>query len=218
MRLGTIQEIPDEELILRYRNAIEGKFRKLLSYLNKEVVKNSDPYVIAINSRSLPFGIYEPPTPRVLHALFPLGDLFVTFNPATKRVVESGHQYRAKITKKSGDPVSTDVFLDSTYEGISAVLFCPSNVWNRSTNDAEVGLDFMLIHNPLAKNKIPRQWLKCGRECWTEGDHLVIKDWYKGLTKPANNSEKPLSMDDILQDLKRQRRVKRGKGPRDSKP
>jgi hypothetical protein len=98
------------------------------------------------------------------------------------------------------------------------VLFCPSNVWNRPPNDAEVGLDFMLIHNPLAKNKIPRQWLKCGRECWKEGDHLVIKDWYNELTKPANNSEKPLSMDDILQDLKRQRRVKRGKGPRDSKP
>ena len=215
MRLGTVQDIPSEALILRYRHAIEEKFRKLLFYLKKGVVKDSDPYVIAINSRSLPFGIYEPPTPRILQALFPLGDLFVTFDPVAKRVVESGHQHRAQIEKKKGNPVSTTVFLDPIYEGISAVLFCPSNVWNRPPNDAEVGLDFMFIHNPLAKNKIPHQWLKCGRECWMEDDHLVIKNWYKELTNSENESEKALSVEDIFQDLKSQRRVKYGDVPRE---
>jgi hypothetical protein len=174
--LGSDQDIPSESLILRYRTRIDEKFKKLRSYLEAGIVHDSDPYIIAINSRSLSFGLYESDPPRILHALFPLGDQFVTIDPRTKQVVESGYQYRAKIVKQSGEPVSTDVFLDPTYEGISAVLFCPSDVWHRPPNEAEVGLgDFMLIHNPMAKNKVPYQWLKCGRECWVENNQLVIK-------------------------------------------
>jgi hypothetical protein len=48
-----------------------------------------------------------------------------------------------------------------------------------------------------------------------EDDHLVIKNWYKELTNSENESEKALSVEDILQDLKSQRRVKYGDVPRE---
>jgi hypothetical protein len=161
------QNIPSEALILRYRSAIEDKFQKLIYYLKTSVVKELDPYIIAINGRSLPFSIFEPPIPRILYALFPFGDPFITIDRNSLQQVGSGYSYRAKIEKKSGAPVSTTVFRDPVYDRISAVLFCNSNVWNRPPSDAEVGLDFTLIHNPMAtRNAIPHHWLRCGRECW----------------------------------------------------
>jgi hypothetical protein len=119
------------------------------------------------------------------------------------------YSYRDKIEKKSGRAVSTDVFLDPTHDVISAALFCPSNVWCRPPSDAEVGLDFMLIHNPRAKHKIPYQWLKCGRECWVEEDHLVIKNWHKEHPPYVKETEPAFTLEDAIRKNNAQRRVTR---------
>jgi hypothetical protein len=88
--------------------------------------------LIAINSRSLAFSLYEPNPPRIFQALFPLGPFVATFTQTTKGWGASiDHSYRNKITKKSGCPVSTNVFLDPTHERVSAVIFCPSDGWHR---------------------------------------------------------------------------------------
>jgi hypothetical protein len=76
-------------------------------------------------------------------------------------------------------------------------------------NDAEIGLDFMLIHNPMATKKIPHQWLKCGRECWMADNHLVINNWYKERTPYAMETDEGLTLEDLLQKVKSRRRVKR---------
>jgi hypothetical protein len=62
-RLGTDQDIPADSLVLRYRTRIDEKFQKLRGYLKAGIIEDSDPYVIAINSRSLSFGLYEPNPP-----------------------------------------------------------------------------------------------------------------------------------------------------------
>jgi hypothetical protein len=69
--IGTNQDIPSDSLILRYRTRIDEKFQKLCGCLKAGIVKDSDPYIIAINSQSLSFGLYEPRHPRILQALFP---------------------------------------------------------------------------------------------------------------------------------------------------
>jgi hypothetical protein len=207
-RLGTDQDIPSDSLILRYLNRIDDKFKKLRGYHKDGIVKDSDPYIIAINSRSLSFGLYEPNPPRILQALFPLGDHVATLHRTTKGWSASAdYSYRDKIETKSGCPVSTNIFFDPTYAEISAVLFCPSNVWCRPPSDAEVGLDFLLIHNPMAKNKIPYQWLTCGRECWVEDDHLVIKNWYKEHPSYVKETEPVFTLEDAIQRNNAQRRV-----------
>jgi hypothetical protein len=218
MRPGGIQQIPTEALILRYRTAIDTKFRKLQAYLANGAVKESDPYIIAINSRSLPYGIYEPTIPRILQALFPFGNLVATLDRTTMQWGDSYHEYRPEIRKKSGKPVLTNVFLDPTYEQVSAVLFCPSDVLNRPPNDAQVGLDFLLIHNPLAKNKVPHHWLRCGRECWVEDDHLVIKDWYKEHPSYSGPTEAEVTLDECIQEHKARRRWRHGNVPQGADP
>jgi hypothetical protein len=69
----------------------------------------------------------------------------------------------------------------------------------------------MLIHNPMAKakNKLPYQWLKCGRECWVQDDQLVIKDWYKEHPFYAQEIEPVFTLEDAIQKNKAQRRVTR---------
>jgi hypothetical protein len=121
-RLGTKQDIPSNQLVLRYRTRIDDKMKKLTSYLKKGIVKGSDPYIIAVNSRSLSFGLYESNPPRILQALFPLGPLVATFHQTTEGWDASiDYSYRDKITKKSGCPVSTNIFRDPAYNGLIAV-------------------------------------------------------------------------------------------------
>jgi hypothetical protein len=205
-RFGPHQEIPSDALILRYRTCLYDKFKKLCGYLKDGIVKESDADIIAISSRSLSYSLYEPSPPlipRILQALFPFGPLVARLH----RTAEGwgapiDYSYRDQIEKKSGGPVSTNVFLDPTYDRISAVLFCASDVGHRPPSDAEVGLDFTLIHNPMAKNNIPYRWLKCGRECWVEDDHLVITSYVKE-TEPVG------TLEDAIQKNNARRRVTR---------
>ena len=136
--------------------------------------------------------------------------LVATLHRTTKGWVASiDYSYRDKIEKKSSATVSTNVFLDPTYAGISAVLFCPLDMWHRPPNDAEVSLSFTLIHNPMAKkNALPHQWLKCGRECWVEENQLVIKDWYKEHPSYIRETEARPTLEDMIQKHKASRRVK----------
>ena len=208
-RLGTDQDIPSDSLILRYLNRIDEKFQKLRNYLISGIVKDSDPFIVAINSRSLSFSLYEPNPPRILQALFPLGDHVAMLHQTPNGWgVSVDFSYRDKIETKSGCPVSTNIFLNPTYDVISAVLFCTSDVWHRPPNDTEVGLaDFMLIYNPMARNPIPRGWLTCGRECWVEDDQLVIKDWYKEHSSYTRETEPEMTLEDYIQKDNARRRV-----------
>ena len=57
--------------------------------------------------------------------------------------------------------------------GISAVLYSTSEAFNCY---GIAGSELMLIHNPLATSPLPRGYLRIGRECWREGNRLVIHD------------------------------------------
>ncbi|MHC5825466.1 MAG: hypothetical protein ACYT04_58860, partial [Nostoc sp.] len=60
------------------------------------------------------------------------------------------------------------------YDGISAVLYSCVDVLNRPQ---EFGDDFVLLHNPLAKNKLERGFIKLGREYWVEKSILESTSW-----------------------------------------
>jgi hypothetical protein len=209
--IGTEQDIPSDQLILRYLNRIDAKFKQLCGHLRRGIVKDTDPYIIAINSRSLSFARYEPDLQRIVQALFPFGNLVATLHRTMEGWVGSvDYSYRDEIKTKLGEPVPTNVFLDQKYEGISAVLFGPSDVWNLPPNEAQIGLDCTLIHNSMARNKIPHRWLKCGREYWVEDNQLVINAWYKEHPSYTGETEPVRSLEEHLQKHRARRRVKYG--------
>lgn len=178
-QLGVTYKLPSDEIILRLRSAIEEKFRKYETYRDNGLLSPSEPFVIAINGRGLPSAWTETDLPRIVKAVFPFGSSYVTIDKNTTERVEEGYIHRAEITKSSGSPVSTTVFQDLRYAGISAILYCNHDMFNRPPKENVISLGFSIVHNLLANNPVPHRWLPCGREFWIEGDQLVINDWYK---------------------------------------
>lgn len=157
-------------LLLRYTSAIVAKHEKYLSYSGKMLISPDEPYIIAINGRQVPMAWPDDDSiPLIVKAVLPFGDPSYVYDLTTNKVVWEGYSHRPEIRTKNDSPVSTKIFLDPLYSGISGILFSLVNVWNRPLS---LGSDFVFIHNPLAINKIPLGWLGIGHEYWMEGKKL----------------------------------------------
>lgn len=124
---GVVFETPKDKVLLRFTSAIEEKRKKYQNYLKDKIINKSDPYIIAVNGGRIPHAIVV----DIISGLF---------------------SYRDTIKKSNGALVSTNIFEDETYNGISAVLYSVSNVVIHPRN---IGTEIQFIHNPLADNKLP---------------------------------------------------------------
>jgi len=180
MKLGVATEVPDDEIVLRYRAAIREKYdNKYHNYVENGVIMPTDAYVTAINSCKISTAIMETDTPRILKAVFPIGNWQVTIDKKTGAVVDTGYQLRFKIRRVGGAEVRTDVFLNPEYANLSGVLY--SHVSVRKV-PKKMGEDFVFIHNPLATtNRLPYGFLKVGREYMptedSEGYAINATNW-----------------------------------------
>lgn len=161
MGTGIAQPVPDGKIILRLTSAIVEKHDKYLSYLEKGIISDSEPYIIAINGSQIKSSRSDFNPPRVVRAVFPIGNEYLTFDKVSGNVVDSGFEYKASVRKENGTEIPIDIFLNPKFEGVSAVLFSNSDCCNRPEI---TGMDYVLIHNPLAKNKISEGLIKFGCE------------------------------------------------------
>jgi hypothetical protein len=176
MKMGVATRVPDNEIILRYSAAIREKYdNKYKTYVANGLILPTDAYIIAINSCKISSASMETDTPRILKAVFPIGDLKVTIDTKTGVVINTGYQLRFKISRVGGSEVRTDLFINPEYANLSGVLY--SHVSIRTYPFTKrMGEDFVFIHNPLAtKNRVPHGFLKVGREYIPTED----KDGYK---------------------------------------
>jgi hypothetical protein len=111
--------------------------------------------------------------PRIVRAVFPFGHMTISMNTQTGEVVDSFYQPRPSISKASGTPISTTLFEDSSYAGISACLYSAADAFNpgRSLLGSMV-----LVHNPLATVPLGRGCLPGVTEYWREGDKLHVNE------------------------------------------
>lgn len=158
---GVVRGFPATEINLRWTNAISEKKRKHLGYLRNGIVREDEPYVIAVNSRLLnPLtkmglnGISQKPIP--VEVLFGVGPLELVINRSTGEITDQRHQYRQSLLKpKTGSQVPSDIFLNEENSAVSAV-------W---------GLDLLeqvacgtchssiMVYNPLAAAPTPTHWI-----------------------------------------------------------
>jgi hypothetical protein len=118
--------------------------------------------------------------PYIIRAVLPFGTAMVGFGREPDDFVEGGYSYREQIQKKGGAPVSTKIFLNEEYAGISAIIYSEENLINIPKPP---GKDYFLyLHNPLAKNTLSRGAFKFCKEYWylLEERKLEVKDWSKG--------------------------------------
>jgi hypothetical protein len=157
----TAQEVPDEQIILRYRASIKEKYDyKYFEYLKSGIIGKEDFYLVAINGCRIPHSRTERELPRIVRSVLPFGHSQVTINTVSMQIISADHQYRAHISKASGCPVRTDIFLDPCYQHISAVLFSNVDVFNLT---GSMGDDFVTVHNPLA-HPLPDDFLNFGQQ------------------------------------------------------
>lgn len=158
-RCGIAYEVPTEKILLRFTNALEEKRKKYHIALEKGIITSEDGYLLAINSRGIPYGPGGNTLPYFVQAYLPFGSLAVALDPKTLKIVDSYHQYRDKISKQTGANISTKAFLDPEFNFVSAVLHSAVDCANRPS---EIGADFCILHNPNATHAInPRMfpWL-----------------------------------------------------------
>ena len=161
-KTGVAQDIPDEQMTLRYCSVIRDKyFTKYFTYLKDGIVRSGDCYVIALNGCRMPWrgGDYEPP--RIVRSVLPFGWQWVTVDTSSHSIVNQGHHYRPYLSKASGEKVDTDIFAEVAYHHISAVMSSEVNVANPIS---VMGEDFVIVNNPLASSKLPNDFPRVGRK------------------------------------------------------
>jgi len=162
---GGVQNVPRDQIILRYRNALSEKEKKFSVYKQRDIVGENDINIIAISRASLRSWPEGDRIPFILSALFPLGHEFLSIDRKTGEVVDQGHHFQASIKKRNGADVETLYFTDPVHSNISAVIYSSSDLGNPPKAR---GCDLVIIHNPLAKTPLPRKFFKFDTEFWAE--------------------------------------------------
>ena len=158
---GKAQWVPNDQIILRYRSAISEKCKKYQDYLSAGILSPRDAFVIAINGCNVRTSMLDFDPPRITRTVFPIGDEYITIDRDSGDVTNKGFHFKNTVTKSRGSEVPIDIFLDKNYSYISGVLFSNSDCSNRPEINGE---DFIYVHNPLADNPVPHEFLRIGRE------------------------------------------------------
>lgn len=171
---GKAMDVPEKEMLLRLTAGLREKHQKYLTYLKNGLVNQDDPFVIAIDRSPLEHP--DAQIPLILKCLFAIGHqvLFLKREKSQPKTEGSAWSTREKVNKISGSKVEMLMFKDDNFEGISAVIYCPWNFLNSSMGSNQIGDNFVIVHNPYAKNPLPDKFFKFG-DVWKQEGGQVKK-------------------------------------------
>jgi len=118
--------------------------------------------------------------PYMAKSVLSFGNLVLSIDRDSMKTVDYHYEYRDTIATAKGSPVSTSIFENKEYSGISAVLYSAMNIINRPNI---IGVEIYVVHNPIAYNKLPLGIFPLGTEWWVENHNLVRKDHDEGQQK-----------------------------------
>ncbi len=174
--------VPEDQIRLRFLNAIDEKLKKLLHYRAAGIVHANDRYVIAVSSSGISLGKLEFQVPRIARAVFGLGNEQIHIDIESGRIVGRSWTHQGEVKKILGATVGSRLFLSPESAPISAVMYSYTDECNRPLRP---GADFIIVHNPSAENPLPRGFFPFGIEYWVEGDQLK---WQKHPRDQHENS------------------------------
>lgn len=161
LTLGVASSVPDEQIILRLTSAIDEKYKKYNQYIKDGIVLENEPYIIAINGGQIRHATSDFNPPRIVRAVFPIGNEYIQLDRATMKPVGGGFHYKEAVTKANGTDIPIDIFLNPEFKGISAIIYSNSDCCNRPET---TGLDYVTVHNPMARNPIEPGTFPIGTE------------------------------------------------------
>lgn len=177
-----VSSFPKDQIVLRITNSFTYKAEKVFEYIRKGLVKDSQRIIICINGGWLD-AFWRFPSyavggfPQVVNALLPIGNMVLNMDKKDMTIVGRTFESCDFVVKKNNrtgsQSIKTGYFVDPKYARISAVVYSYANVTDSiETND--LGRDFYIIHNPLAKHPLPVGSFKCGTEYKIETDDNFI--------------------------------------------
>lgn len=194
---------PEDKMIERLVTSIKEKRNKLTGYddrkgrhhrgyIEKGIIRDTDPYIIALNTYKTSFAQFDHQhtaghVPLVAKALFGYGEtvLLGRFSRDGRSEPVSSDRfdtlYRRHLGAKKAKRVPTNIFFLKEYSGISALIISKEGFWTW-THRIPVPLseNFVVVHNPFARNPLSNGWLKSGHEIWIEQGQLHKRIWKNG--------------------------------------
>ena len=157
-----VNTIPSDKIILRITSAIYKKHKIHLNYIKDKVCSADEPYIIAINGCLLTPGPgLDDVTPRIVKAVFEGGIDMIDYDLNSGLIDKRWCKNKQFIPNHNEVKVYLGYFFQKEFSNISAVLYSDSSYCTRPT---ELGGDYILVHNPLAKNPLPVGFLGVGIE------------------------------------------------------
>lgn len=181
--LGKVRTVDEDECILRIIKVINDKRKKILNDLKNDVLNENDHIILFISTAQLidpyPMNI-KGEICSYVRSVFPIGKVVMNYNLITKKS-EIARNYE-KFINVDGKMISHDLFLQEDYSIISAVVFSYQSIFQQYFNSEipfKSGDDFIVVHNPLARNPIPIGLLNCWQEyvCkYEKGKSISLQD------------------------------------------
>lgn len=173
IEFGKVIDVPEQEMLLRLTAGLVEKHQKYLSYLQTDQIGTRDPFIVAVDRSDLEHP--DAQIPLILKCLFAIGHQVLFLKSSRLKPTTEGNTWsaRKKIDKKSGNSVGMFMFKDSEYEGISAVIYCTRNILNSPRDIKQMGDNFVIVHNPFARNPIEDNFFKFGKVWKQKGEQLI---------------------------------------------
>lgn len=170
---------PFDAIRLRWTGAIKDKSDKLQEYLKKGWVTHEDVYVIAVNGRLLRGldGVWPELYGDSQHPFAVEATLFLGASGISNDRQGVSHQHRSYTPKPKGTPVPTGIFFDPNFSGVSGI-------WAVDVDETLLlgkNIYMVVVHNPNANAKIPRNFLPAYSEyvATDQGDQYELY-WESG--------------------------------------
>lgn len=169
---GSVQDLPERKMLLRMTSKLADKFRVYEKYIREGIVQKDDIFVIALNRSGLDH--FDPGIPLILKALFGMEYLNLPIRPmkasSEDRWGKPFWSKRKDVVKTNGEPISVNFFEDEAHSGISAVIYSKNSVLS---HPEKIGSDCILVHNPLAENKLSVDVFPFLEQYEDQGDKIV---------------------------------------------
>lgn len=167
-----VVNVPTREILLRIASGIRTKHEVYTGKYLGRAIKETEPFVIALNKGELEYG--DAFMPNILKVVFGIGDPVVRMRVngrAVKKPTQSWSQ-RYAIHNHNDQPVSMLFFENELYSGISAVIYSHLRATDCPRHPSQMGESFVIVHNPLAKNPLPVGFFPFGDEYSVTGAHI----------------------------------------------